>query len=102
MKKSLTIVEMCCGDEMQPEDDTHSMQSESDAGFNTYEQDYSGGEESGAESREEELENSFLKGTNFSIITLVLFFLFWFTKTRRIALDLFVTCLLTFYFFSRF
>ena len=61
MKKSLTIVEMCCGDEMQPEDDAHSMHSASDAGYNTYEQDCSGGEESGAEGKEEEGE-SFLRG----------------------------------------
>ena len=73
MKKSLTIVEMCCGDEMQQEDDAHSTHSASDAGYSTYEQDYSGGEESGAEGKEE-LENSFLKGTNFCMITLVLFF----------------------------
>uniref|UniRef100_A0A7S3HDU8 Exonuclease domain-containing protein n=1 Tax=Spumella elongata TaxID=89044 RepID=A0A7S3HDU8_9STRA len=69
MKKSLTIVEMCCGDEMQPEDDAHSMHSASDAGYNAYDQDYSGGEESGTEGKEKEEEESFLRGPPRRVLT---------------------------------
>ena len=53
---------MCCGDEMQQDEDACSMHSAADAGYNTYDQDYSGGEESGTEDKEEGRE-SIVPGT---------------------------------------
>lgn len=55
-KKSLTIVEMCCGDEMEHDtdfdSDAPSTPSSPGDAYNTFDQDYSQGEESGAEENE--------------------------------------------------